>query len=89
MPIASWGPCLEPLEKLESCVLLELKALCESTYKTGKFTAFSHHLVVQVVLELLTLLKFVPKAHLEVQAMLIDIQQYKPTWIIGGILAVP
>ena len=28
-PIASWGHCLELLEKMESCVLLELKALCE------------------------------------------------------------
>ena len=29
MPIASWGRCLEPLEKMESRVLLELKALHE------------------------------------------------------------
>ena len=40
-PIASWGHCLEPLEKMESCVLLELKALHEGTWKMGKFTAFS------------------------------------------------
>ena len=26
-PVASWGRCLKPLEKMESCVLLELKAL--------------------------------------------------------------
>ena len=30
MPVASWGHCLEPLEKLENNVLLELKALFES-----------------------------------------------------------
>ena len=29
MPMASWGRYLEPLEKLESCILLELKALHE------------------------------------------------------------
>ena len=27
IPIASWGCCLEPLEKKESGILLELKAL--------------------------------------------------------------
>ena len=27
MPVASWGRCLEPLEKMESRILLELKAL--------------------------------------------------------------
>ena len=30
-PIASWGYCLEPLEKMESRILLELKALREGT----------------------------------------------------------
>ena len=45
----------------------------------GKFMAFSQQLVVQVMLELRTLLKVVLKAHSELQAMLIDIQQCKPT----------
>ena len=31
MPIASWGRCLEQLEKIESHILLELKALNEGT----------------------------------------------------------
>ena len=31
MLVASWGHCLEPLEKIESHVLLELKALHEGT----------------------------------------------------------
>ena len=35
MPVASWGRCLEPLEKMESRVLLELKALHEGTWKNG------------------------------------------------------
>ena len=38
--MASWGRCLELLEKLESCILLELKALHESTWKMGEFTVF-------------------------------------------------
>ena len=29
------------------------------------------------------------KAHPELQAMLIDVQQYKPTWTIGGTSAMP
>ena len=41
MPMASWGYCLELLEKMESRVLLELKALHEDTWKMGKFMAFS------------------------------------------------
>ena len=90
MPVASWGCCLEPLEKLESHVLmLELKALHEGTWKMGKFMAFSQHLVMQVMLELCALLKVVLKAHLELQAMLINIQQYKPTWVVGGASATP
>ena len=28
-----------------------------------------------------------PKTDLELQAMLIDIQHYKPTWVMGGTLA--
>ena len=35
MPVGSCGHCLEPLEKLESCILLELKALCEGAWKMG------------------------------------------------------
>ena len=27
MPMVSWGHCLEPLEKLDSCILLELEVL--------------------------------------------------------------
>ena len=79
MPVASWGRCLEPLEKMESRVLLEMKALHEGAWKMGEFTVFSQNLTMQVTLELRTLLKVVPKAHPELQAMLIDIQQYKPT----------
>ena len=41
MPIASWGGCIEPLEKMESRILLELKALREGTWKMGEFTVFS------------------------------------------------
>ena len=63
--MASWGHCLEPLKKLESHVLLELKALYEGTWKMGKFRAFSQHLVMQVTPKLCTLLKVMLKAHPE------------------------
>ena len=35
------------------------------------------------------MLKATLKAHLELQAMLIDIQQYKPSWVMGGTSAIP
>ena len=89
MPVASWGRCLKPLEKMESCVLLELKALREGTWKMVKFTAFSQNLTMQVTPELRALLEVAPKAHPELQAMLIDVQQYKPTWAIGGASTAP
>ena len=44
---------------------------------------------MQVTPELRALLKVVLKAHPELQAMLIDIQQYKPMWAIGGASAIP
>ena len=74
---------------MESHVLLELKALHEGTWKIDKFMAFSQQLVMQVTLELHTLLKVVLKAHLELQVMLIYVQQYKPMWIVGGVSTVP
>ena len=73
-PVAGWGHCLELLEKLESHVLLELKALHEGTWKMGEFMLFSQQLVMQVTPELCALLKVVPKAHPELQVMLIDVQ---------------
>ena len=89
MPIASWGHCIKPLEKMESCVLLELKALREGAWKMGEFTAFSQKLTMQVTPELRALLKVAPKAHPELQAMLIDVQQYKTTWAVGGASTTP
>ena len=89
MPVASWGRCLELLEKMESCILLELKALHEGAWKMGKFMAFSQQLTIQVTPELRALLKVMPKAHLELQAMLINVQQYKLTWAVGGASAMP
>ena len=88
-PIASWGRCLKPLERMESHVLLELKALQKGAWKMGKFTAFSQQLIMQVTPELWALLMVVPKEHPELQAMLIDIQQYKPTWAVGSVSAAP
>ena len=84
MPMAIWGCFLEPLEKMESRILLELKALQEGAWKMAKFTAFSQQLVMQVTPELHALLKVARKVHPKVQAMPIYVQQYKPTWVIGG-----
>ena len=89
MPIASWGRCLEPLEKMESHDLLKLKALRKGAWKMGEFMVFSQNLIMQVTLELRALLKVVAKAHPELQVMLIDIQQYKPTWAVGGASIAP
>ena len=72
--MVSWGYCLEPLGKLESHVLLELKALHEGAWKIGGFIAFSQNLIIQVTLELHALLKVMLKAHPKLQAMLIDVQ---------------
>ena len=88
-PIASWGRCIEPLEKMESRVLLELKALHEGAWKMGEFTAFSQKLTMQVTPELRALLKVTLKAHRELQVLLIDVQQYKPTWAVGGMSTAP
>ena len=55
----------------------------------GEFTAFSQKLVMQVTPELRALLKVAPKAHPELQVMLIDVQHYKPTWAVGGMSATP
>ena len=74
---------------MESRVLLELKALQEGTWKIGEFMAFSQYLTMQVTLELQALLKVMPKAHPELQEILIDVQHYKPTWAVGGTSAAP
>ena len=50
---------------------------------------FSHNLIMQVTPELRALLKVMLKAHPELQAMLIDVQQYKPTWAVGGASVMP
>ena len=55
----------------------------------GEFIAFSQHLVMQVTQELCTLLKVTPNTYLELHAMLIYIQESKPTWLVGGISAMP
>ena len=74
---------------MESRVLLELKALHEGAWKMAEFIAFSQNLIMQVTLELWALLKVMPKAHPELQAMLINVQQYKPTWAVGGASSMP
>ena len=51
--------------------------------------AFSQHLVMQVTPKMHALLKVALKAHPELQALLVDVHQYKPTWIVGGASAMP
>ena len=80
---------MEPLEKLESHILLELKALCEGSWKMGKFMVFSQHYVMQVTPELCTLLKVTLKSYLELQVMVIYVQQCKPTWVVEGTSDMP
>ena len=54
-----------------------------------EFTVFSQNLIMQVTPELWALLKVVPKAHPELQVMLINVQQYKPTWAVQGASIMP
>ena len=54
----------------------------------GKFRVFTQNLVMQAILELYCLLNVTLKVHLELKALLISIQQDKPTWIVGVALAV-
>ena len=82
--MASWGCGLEPLEKLESSILLELKALQKGACKMGELLALSQHLVLQVMPGLKTLLKVTLKAYPKLFAMFINIQQCNPTWIVGS-----
>ena len=47
----------------------------------GKFKEISQHLIIQVTPELCALLKLVPKAHPELQAILINVQQISHVWL--------
>ena len=76
--MASWYRYFQPLEKLESHILLNLKALYNSTMENGNFIEFPQNPVMQVTEELHALLKVSLKTHLELQAVFINIQQYKP-----------
>ena len=81
-PVASWGRCLEAMEKLDSRVLLEAKALREVAWKLAKYTAFARHFTMVVSRELRALLKVAAKAHPELQAILIDIMMYRPNLLV-------
>ena len=88
-PVASWGRCLDALERSESRVLLELKALREGAWKLSEFTAFSRHLSMRVSKELRALLKVAPRAHPELQALLIDLMQYHPKLLVDELRVAP
>ena len=71
MPMANWDCCLEILEMLESHVLWNLKILHEGSWKISNLKTIAPYLIMYVMPELKTLLKIAPKAHLELQAILI------------------
>ena len=64
-------------------MLLEVKALREGAWKLSDYIAFHCHLCFVISPELKVLLNIAPKAHPQLQAYLIDLCQYKPTWRVG------
>ena len=85
MPVASRGCYLELLEKLESYILLELKALHDSASKMGEFIAFSQHFVrfQKVTPELNALLKVATKAYPKLNAILLISSSISPLGFCG------
>jgi hypothetical protein len=81
-PVASWGRTLDTLELEESRIILELKALREGAWKLSEFTSFARKLTMKISPELKALLKIANKARPTLQAMLIDLMAYKPTFLV-------
>ncbi len=75
---------METMEFEQSRLLLELKAAREGCWKLADFTAYAKRFTIKISPELKALLKIAPKAHPELQAMLVDLQQYKPALLVGG-----
>ena len=82
LPVATWGRAVDALERNDSRVLLELRALREGAHKLVEFTAFARHLTMLVSPELRALLKLSTRAHPELQALLIDLLHYRPTFLV-------
>ena len=82
--MATWGRAVDGVERNESRVILELRALREGAYKLVEFVAFANKLTMMVSPELRALLKISHRAHPELQALLIDLLQYRPTFVVGG-----
>lgn len=61
--MASWGRCVEAMEKRESKVLLELKAVREGCHKLAEWTAFAKSLAIYLSPAAKALLRVAPKAH--------------------------
>ena len=81
-PVASWGRCLEFLECEDPRVLLELRALKEGLWKLAEFTAYAKKLVISISQILKSLLKLSNRTHPTLQALVIDLLQYKPKFIV-------
>ena len=68
LPVASWGRCLEAMERHDSRLLLELRALWEGCWKLAECTTFAQRLTMLVSPELRALLKIAAKAHPAIHA---------------------
>ena len=82
--MASWGYCLEPMEKLAIHILLELKTLHKGNWEVDTIMAFSQQLNMQVMPELYTLLKLTSKVYPELYAIFADIHNTSPLGLWGA-----
>ena len=69
--------------------MLEVKALREGAWKMARYTANHTELTMKVSPDLKKLLKLSKYAHPELQAMLIDLNYYKPQYICSKTTVVP
>ena len=69
--------------------MLELKALHEGTRKMGECMAFSQHLFYAGHTGNMHFIEGHAKGKSRIPGNLIDIQQYKPMWVMGGAYAMP
>ena len=63
--------------------MLELKALREGAWKLQEYTAFHDKLTFVVSPDLRALLKIAHRTHPTLHAFLIDLQMYRPTWLVA------
>lgn len=64
-------------------MLLELRALREGCWKLSEYTTYANRLVLSVSRGLKALLGLSKRAHPDIQAMAIDLAQYKPKFLVN------